>query len=145
MKKTIIIAVDFDGTVVEHEYPLVGPDVPHAVETLRKLVAAGHKIILYTMRSHKELQDAVDWYAKHQIPLFGINENPDQGSWTSSQKVYAQIYIDDAALGVPLEYYKYDKDKNGLVRMNRPYVDWYDVGELLRKMGLIDQPQPSNI
>lgn len=61
------------------------------------------------------LQDAIDWFKKHDIPLFGVNENPTQKDWTSSPKPYAHIYIDDAALGVPL---KHD------FLSERPYVDW---------------------
>jgi hypothetical protein len=98
----MIIAVDFDGTVVDHRYPDIGPDVPGAREALHKLVNAGHSLILWTMRSEVHLREAVCWYADREIPLFGVNNNPDQGGWTSSPKAYAQVYIDDAAYGCPL-------------------------------------------
>lgn len=49
----MIIAVDFDGTCVTHEFPEVGKDIG-AVPVLRELVEKGHKIILYTMRSHPD-------------------------------------------------------------------------------------------
>jgi hypothetical protein len=127
----MIIAVDFDGTCVTHEFPYVGKEIG-AAEVLKELTDKGHKIILFTMRSHPEeinqnrtiggdiisndtLQDAIDWFKKHDIPLFGINENPTQKDWSSSPKPYAHIYIDDAALGVPLK-------KNSL--SEKPYVDW---------------------
>ena len=115
----MIIAVDFDGTCVKHEYPKVGADCPGARETLTTLHEQGHQILLWTMRSGKELQDAVDWF---DIPLLGINTNPGQSSWTLSPKAYAQIYIDDAALGCPLV----TPDEGG-----RPYVDWAMVQHLL--------------
>ena len=98
----MIIAVDFDGTVVEHVFPKVGREVPNAVAALRLLVENGHSLILWTMRSGKHLEDAVAWYSERKIPLFGINTNPTQASWTTSPKAYAQVYIDDAALGCPL-------------------------------------------
>lgn len=117
----ITIAVDFDGTVVKHKYPEVGETVEGAVQTLKRLTEKGHRIILWTMRHDKELEDAVNWYRENDIPLFGINNNPEQGSWTQSPKAYAQIYIDDAAIGCPM---KFDGKMNW-------HVDWQRVAELL--------------
>lgn len=133
--KNYIIAVDFDGTVVTHEYPQVGRDVG-AVPILKKLVEKGHKIMLWTMRGNKPvggvdtLQDAINWYKENDIPLWGINENPEQkeSGWTNSNKQYAQIYIDDTALGCPLVL-----DWG----VERPYVDWVQVEKILTQMGLI--------
>lgn len=115
------IAIDFDGTCVKHEYPLVGSDIG-AVPVLKRLTSDGHKLILFTMRSGKELQDAIDWFAANDIPLYGKQYNPTQAVWTSSNKCYAQIYIDDAALGCPLVH-----PTNG----DRPYVDWGVVEKML--------------
>ena len=109
------IAVDFDGTCVTHEYPRVGKDIG-AVPVLKKLVDSGHQLILNTMRSGKELVDAVQWFADNDIPLYGANENPTQKEWTLSPKVYAHLYIDDAALGCPLRFDRAVSD--------RPFVDW---------------------
>lgn len=118
------ICVDFDGTCVTHEYPHVGRDVPFCQEVLRSLVANDHRIILWTMRSGEYLDDAVKWFADKEIPLFGINQNPEQSAWTDSPKAYAQIYIDDAALGCPLI------EAPDCVR---PFVDWEKVSEWLEK------------
>ena len=123
------IAVDFDGTCVTHDYPLVGEDLPYVVETLEALVAAKHKIILWTMRHSDELNDAVEWFSNKNIPLFGINNNPTQASWTTSPKAYAQIYIDDAALGCPLIHNMH----------HRPYVDWMAIQCMLKQKGLINE------
>lgn len=112
------IAVDFDGTCVTHEYPRVGKDIG-AVPVLKKLTDSGHQLILNTMRSGDELADAVQWFIDNDIPLYGVNENPTQKSWTSSPKVYANIYIDDAALGCPTIL-------NPAVS-SRPFVDWTAV------------------
>lgn len=84
-----IIGIDFDGTVVTHEYPRVGRDIG-AVPVLLRLVEEGARLILWTMRSRDRddgsdpLGDAVAWFAEHKIPLFGVNENSEQSSWTSS-------------------------------------------------------------
>lgn len=123
----MIIAVDFDGTCVTHDYPLVGKEIG-ASNILKGLVEMGHQLVLFTMRSKRDdgtnpLQDAVDWFASHGIPLYGVNENPDQKSWTQSPKAYAQLYIDDAALACPLVY----KPEFH----SRPYVDWQAVENLL--------------
>ena len=122
------IAIDFDGTCVTHDYPRIGKDI-HAIPVLKKLVVNGHKLILNTMRSGKELQDAIDWFKENGIELYGANENPSQKSWTNSPKVYAHMYIDDAALGCPL--------KMDLNLSNRPFVDWDGVLTLLKDHAII--------
>jgi hypothetical protein len=109
------IAIDFDGTCVTHDYPRVGKDIG-AVPVLKKLTDSGHQLILNTMRSGKELVDAVQWFADNDIPLYGANENPTQKEWTLSPKVYAHLYIDDAALGCPLMF--------DHAVSNRPFVNW---------------------
>lgn len=122
----MIIAIDFDGTCVTHEYPRIGKDI-EAVPVLKKIIKSGNNIILHTMRSGKELEEAVEWFKAHEIPLYGVNENPSQKSWTKSPKVYAHMYIDDVALGIPLI-----EPING-----RPYVDWEEVEILLKEKGVI--------
>lgn len=117
----MIIAVDFDGTIVTHEYPKIGRPVPDALDTLKTLNNLGHKIILWTMRSGQQLDEAVQYLKDNDVDIWGINENPDQKSWTNSPKQYAQIYIDDAALGCPLV------ESEG----ERPYVDWVKVWNYL--------------
>ncbi|MCL2097298.1 MAG: hypothetical protein FWH23_00870 [Bacteroidales bacterium] len=121
------IVVDFDGTCVTHEYPVVGREIG-AAEVLRALVGAGHRLILFTMRSDNPkngqlyLTDAVNWFREHSIPLYGIQTNPTQRQWTTSPKAYGELYIDDAALGCPLVY-----PEDG----SRPHVDWKEVKSLL--------------
>ena len=122
------IAIDFDGTCVTHDYPRIGKEIG-ATEVLKRLVEAGHKLILNTMRSDKELQDAVNWFKKNGIELYGVNENPTQKRWTNSPKVYAHMYIDDAALGCPLI--------NAPELSNRPFVDWDSVDLQLIQKGII--------
>lgn len=97
----MIIAVDFDGTIVRHDYPRIGAEAPNAFKVLRKLQDGGHKLILLTMRCGRELQDALAYCADRGVKFWAVNDNPDQHSWTTSPKVYAHLYIDDMALGIP--------------------------------------------
>lgn len=124
IKPGIIVAVDFDGTVVTHEYPKIGKPLPYCIETLKKITAAGGKLILYTMRSGEQLSEAIYYLRKNDVVLWGVNKNHEQESWTSSPKVYAHIYIDDAAdLGL---YTMQDPNFS-----SRRYVDWSLVDALL--------------
>lgn len=116
------IAVDFDGTCVDHRYPQIGPDVPNCVSVLKKLVESNHQIILYTMRSGEALEDAVQWFVNREIPLSGINCDPAQSEWTQSPKCFANHYIDDAAIGCPKREYENFKGEA---------VDWEAVESLL--------------
>ena len=129
MNEKIEILIDFDGTCVKHEFPKIGGDVG-AQLVLKNLVNNGHKLILFTMRSDfngkQYLTDAVNWFKENDIPLYGINKNPTQVSWTSSPKAYGQLIIDDISLGIPLK-------NDG----KHEYVDWIKVEELLIKMGVL--------
>lgn len=122
-----VIAVDFDGTCVTHEFPEVGKDIG-AVPVLKDLVKAGHRLILWTMRSGDSLKDAEAWFAENEIPLFGVNKNPDQKAWTKSPKAYAMLYIDDAALGAPITY---------AADTARPFIFWPSVREELVRLGYL--------
>ena len=123
-----IIALDFDGTVVTHAYPEVGEDIG-AVAVLKELVAQEDKLILWTMRSGTLLEDAVAWFKKHDIPLWGINENPSQKEWTESPKLHADLLIDDSALGCPTSFLDGER---------RPAADWRRIREMLVRMGYLD-------
>lgn len=124
-----IIAVDFDGTCVTHDYPRIGQDVPHAARILKRLKESDVKIIVWTLRCGKHLdEDAREWFESKGIDVWSYNLNPEQSSWSDSPKCYAHIYIDDAALGCPLIY-----PEDG----SRPYVDWQEVEGLLEERGFL--------
>ena len=144
----MILAIDFDGTCVTHEFPLIGKDIG-AVPVLKRIIANGHSIILWTMRSDIEevisedsdihkvagnyLTDAQNWFIQNDIPLWGINSNPEQWKWTTSPKVYAHKYIDDAAHGCPLIY-----PPNKLIHLKqRPYVNWKELEQQLENEGVL--------
>jgi hypothetical protein len=120
----MIIAVDFDGTVVDYDFPNIGQNVPGAAEAMQRLQLAGHKIVLFTMRSGDYLKDAIEWFNRNGIALHGVNKEPEQASWTSSPKAYAHVYVDDSAIGVPLIE---------LEGFNRPVVDWPAVETLIQE------------
>lgn len=138
------IVIDFDGTVVSHEFPKVGNDIG-AVPVLKELVENGHNLILFTMRSDVNnptsknpeiviqagnyLWDAVAWFRENDIPLYGIQTNPTQHTWTGSPKAYGNLIIDDSALGCPLTC-----DTN---ISSRPFVDWVAVRKWLISNGYI--------
>lgn len=116
----INIAIDFDGTIVDHAYPEIGKPNPGAIDCIKRLHEMGANIILNTMRSGVHLDDAVEYLEKEGIVLYGINEHPTQKSWTNSPKVYADLYIDDAAYGCPL---------TTIEGFNRKCVDWSRVSK----------------
>ena len=122
------INVDFDGTVVTHAFPKIGEDIG-SVKVLKRLVKDGHQLIIFTMRSGNTLEEAVKWFNDNEIPLYGIQTDPTQKRWTSSPKSYAELMIDDAALGAPL---KMDKNVS-----DRPFIDWTLVEEMLEKAELL--------
>ena len=137
------ILIDFDGTCVTNEFPKVGSSIG-AESVLRELVDNGHKLILFTMRCNHDfepcsddpnivnisgnfLDDAIKWFDDNDIPLYGIQKDPEQHKWTSSNKAYANIIIDDTSLGIPVKY-----DRRGV-----KYVDWLEVRWLLVMNGII--------
>lgn len=122
------IAVDFDGTVVTHAYPNMGEDAG-AVPVLRELVNNGCRLILYSMRHGKLLDQAVEWFRRQDIPLYAVNTNPEQAAWTSSPKIHADLYIDDNNLGCPLRFIDGER---------RPVADWVRIRQQLVREGFLD-------
>ena len=108
MQKRFIIAVDFDGTIVTHKYPDIGELVPYAKQVINMLVNNGNKVFLWTMRCHKKDRDVLDeasqFLKDNNINIELLNKSPAQ--FSDSPKQYANIYIDDAAIGIPLIEYK---------------------------------------
>lgn len=139
----MIFNIDFDGTCTTHNFPHIGKDIG-AAPVLKQLVEKGHKLILWTIRCDhdfdpvsdqpeiiakkgKYLSEAIEWFTENEIPLWGINKNPEQQGWSSSPKSYAHITIDDSALGCPLLF-----DEKG-----KMYADWVEIERILKANGLI--------
>lgn len=100
----MIIAVDFDGTIVEHKYPKIGKEIPFAIDTLRAMVAEGHKLILWTSRDGELLEDALNFCRERGLEFYAVNSNYPQGALFKQQagrscKVVADLYIDDRNVG----------------------------------------------
>lgn len=106
------IAVDFDGTIVEHRYPAIGKELPFAVSTLRQLQQEqpGLRLILWTVREGELLRQAVEWCAERGLTFYAVNSNyPEELPVTAAsdsadgvpgcRKVTADVYIDDRNLG----------------------------------------------
>jgi hypothetical protein len=141
----MVFLIDFDGTCTTHNFPNIGKEIG-AAPVLKRLVASGHKLILFTMRSDntnktisadpvikavngKFLTDAVNWFKSHDIPLWGIQTNPHQHTWTDSPKAFGDYMIDDIAIGTPLIH---DKSIS-----KQPFVDWVKMEVMLENMNLI--------
>ena len=100
----MIIAVDFDGTIVEHKYPKIGREKPFAIDTLRRLASEGHKIILWTSREGELLEEAIRFCKERGLTFYSVNSDTPIGSLTfsdktTSTKLIADVYIDDRNLG----------------------------------------------
>ena len=95
------LAIDFDGTVVEHKFPAIGKERPFAIQTLLQLQKEGHHLILWTYRHGKALEEAVAFCASKGLEFYAVNKNypeePDHA--TGSRKILADIYIDDRNIG----------------------------------------------
>ncbi len=96
-----IIAVDFDGTIVEHDFPRIGKEMLFAFDTLKELQRRGHKIILWTFRTGKFLEEAVTFCRENGIEFYAVNKNypEEEMSRDISRKIHADIFIDDRNLG----------------------------------------------
>jgi len=99
----MIIAVDFDGTIVEHKYPKIGSEIPFATDTLKMLINDGHQLILWTVREGELLQEAIDWCKKRGVEFWAVNkdypEEEKEKNNNFSRKLKVAMFIDDRNLG----------------------------------------------
>lgn len=99
----MLIAVDFDGTIVEHKYPEIGREIPFAVETLKKIQNDGHKLIMWSVRTGQRLQDALDWCRERGLEFYAANldypEETVENNPSFSRKLKVDLFIDDRNLG----------------------------------------------
>lgn len=101
-KPQLTIAVDFDGTIVEHKYPEIGREVPFAFNVLREFDQLGFRLILWTFRHGRYLEEAVVYCQKNGLQFYAVNANhPDSplNLERESPKILADIYIDDRNVG----------------------------------------------
>ena len=96
------IAVDFDGTIVEHRYPKIGEEIPFATETLKILAQERHKLILWTVREGELLEEAIEWCRQRGVFFYSVNKDyPEEEKSHNgfSRKLKADLFIDDRNLG----------------------------------------------
>lgn len=96
-----VIAVDFDGTIVEHKYPQIGKEMLFAFATLKALQLKGHKLILWTIRTGDLLQEAVDYCKQNGVEFYAVNKNypEEELDEKTSRKLNADVFIDDRSIG----------------------------------------------
>lgn len=97
----LIIAIDFDGTVVDDAYPKIGKPKLFAFETLLRLKKDGHRLILWTYRSGQRLEEAVEFCKENGLEFYAVNKSfpEEQLDYTKSRKIHADIFIDDRNIG----------------------------------------------
>jgi len=120
----LTIAVDFDGTIVTHEYPKIGKERTFAIETLKQLIQDGHRLILWTVREGQYLDDAVNWCRERGVEFYAINrdypeEEPEKNNHFS-RKLKVDMWIDDRNIGgIP--------DWGTIYRMINNNLTWDDI------------------
>ena len=97
----MVIAIDFDGTIVTHEYPKIGKEIPFAIDTIKRIQRSGkHQLILWTVRSGELLDEAVEFCAKRGVEFYAVNKNhPEEDPATASRKLAVDLFVDDRSLG----------------------------------------------
>ena len=96
------IAIDFDGTIVEHRYPKIGNEIPFATDTLKMLMKDHHRLILWTVREGELLEEAIEWCRQRGVFFYSVNKNyPEEEKSHNgfSRKLKADLFIDDRNLG----------------------------------------------
>jgi hypothetical protein len=95
------IAVDFDGTIVEHAYPEIGKEMLFAFDTLKALQKKGHKLILWTIREGELLEEAVNYCKERGVEFYAVNKNypEEEIAKMSTRKILVDIFIDDRNIG----------------------------------------------
>lgn len=146
----MLIAVDFDGTIVEHKYPAIGDEIPFATETLKMLIADKHQLILWSVREGKLLDEAVEWCRERGVEFYAVNKDfPEENEAKNqhfSRKLKVEMFIDDRNLGGLPDWgtiYQMIKEKKTFQQMifeksqqksidtvpdNRPKKKWWQIG-----------------
>lgn len=99
--ETYTIAIDFDGTIVEDEYPKIGKPIIFAFETLKKLQENGHRLILWTYRKGRMLEEAIQFCEENEVVFYAVNKSFPEEEYDPeySRKINADFFIDDRNIG----------------------------------------------
>jgi hydroxymethylpyrimidine pyrophosphatase-like HAD family hydrolase len=118
----MLIAVDFDGTIVTHEYPEIGKEIPFAIDVLKRLqTEEHHSLILWTVRTGELLDEAVEYCRKRGLEFYAVNKNNPEETDESPRKLRAEVFIDDRNIGGLMDWTKIYKMIKGI-----PDDDLYD-------------------
>ncbi len=101
-ERSLILAIDFDGTIVEDRYPAIGKPMPFAFDTLKKLESDGHRLILWTYRTGKKLEEAVEFCRQNDLEFYAVNRSfPEEDALdpVNGRKIHADLFIDDRNFG----------------------------------------------
>lgn len=136
------IAVDFDGTIVEHKYPAIGKEIPFAIDTLKMLINDRHRLILWSVREGQLLDEAVEWCRERGVEFWAVNrdypEETTDNNQHFSRKLKADIFIDDRNIGgLP--------DWGTIYRMIKHHETWNDLLNEAEANGMSYQNQDLNI
>ncbi len=132
----MIISIDFDGTVVEHRYPKIGEEIPHATEVLKKLQADGHKLVLWTVREGRQLEEAIEWCRERGVEFSAINETLRSSGEHShnTRKIDADIYIDDCNIGGRFDW-------ESVYHMIHDNLTYYDIIRETKQKAIAEEQQ----
>ena len=139
----MVIAVDFDGTIVEHRYPAIGKEIPFAIDTLKKLSEERHKLILWTVREGDLLEEAVQFCRNRGLEFYAVNTNyPEEKGHHEffSRKLKADLFIDDRNLGGLPDWgiiYRMIHDKIGFEEIYSD--DYQEKNEMSTKKGFFSK------
>ena len=96
------IAIDFDGTIVEHKYPEIGEEMLFAFDTMKEFQKQGHQLILWTFRTGDELLDAVEYCRDRGVEFYAVNKSFPEEEFDLekiSRKIDTDLFIDDRNFG----------------------------------------------
>lgn len=136
------IAVDFDGTIVEHKYPAIGKEIPFAIDTLKMLINDRHRLILWSVREGQLLDEAVEWCRERGVEFWAVNrdypEETTDNNQHFSRKLKVDIFIDDRNIGgLP--------DWGTIYRMIKHHETWNDLLNEAETNSMSYQNQDTNI
>lgn len=135
----MLIAVDFDGTIVTNRYPEIGEEIPFAVDTLKMLRQDGHRLILWTVREGHQLDEAVNWCRERGLEFYAVNRDyPEETTDNNphfSRKLKVDLFIDDRNLGgLP--------DWGIIYKMIKHRLKWDDLIDEIVAQSPHGRPQP---
>ncbi len=98
-RKSLTLAIDFDGTIVSHAYPNIGEPIKNAKEVMDRLMERGHKIVIWTARNGKDLEKVRNWLIKNKYHFECINKNIINAPYRPWPKIYCDLFIEDRNVG----------------------------------------------